>query len=66
MTFQSGTKECHVFIDSKIKIEYILYRLSSIKDTDQLCAQLKHSYKLLDIMHEEKKMKIRNDHFINS
>ena len=61
MTEESGTKECHIFIESKITIEKILYRLSSIDNTDHICDLLKSSYKLIDGMHELKKSKINSN-----
>ena len=60
MTQESGTKDCHIFIESKDKIEKILYRLESVDNTDHICEQLKSSYKLIDGMHELKKSKANN------
>ena len=60
MAQESGTKECHIFIESKNKIEKILYTLSSVDHTDHICELLKSSYKLIDGMHELKKSKSIN------
>ena len=60
MTNESGTKECHIFIESKNKIEKILYRLSSVDNTDHICELLKSSYNLIDGMHELKKSKLNH------
>ena len=60
MTNESGTKECHIFIESKNKIEKILFRLSSVDNTEHICEQLKSAYKLIDGMHELKKSKLSN------
>ena len=65
MAEEPGTKECDVFIDSKNKIEKILYRLSSIDNTEHICSQLKSSYKLIDGMHELKKIRVKKSR-INS
>tara|TARA_Y100001968_G_C19201420_1_gene640175 strand:- start:201 stop:395 length:195 start_codon:yes stop_codon:yes gene_type:complete len=60
MTQESGTKECHIFIESKNEIEKILYRLSSVDNTYHICELLKSSYKLIDGMHELKISKSKN------
>ena len=57
MGTEPGTIDCYVFIDSKEKIEKILFNLSKIDKTEHICDQLKSIYKQIDGIHELKKIK---------
>ena len=66
MNYESGTRECHVLIDSKMQIEYLLYRLSTMNRMDKIVYQLLDIYEHLDSIHEEYKSDIKDEYIQES
>ena len=52
MLYESGTKECHILVESKNRIERILFYLNGIENIDHISSQLLAIYNQLEGMHE--------------
>ncbi|KGG14198.1 MULTISPECIES: hypothetical protein [Prochlorococcus] len=49
---ESGTRECHILIESKNRIERILFDLNGIENIDHISSQLLAIHNQLEGMHE--------------
>ena len=49
---ESGTRECYILIESKNRIERILFDLNGIENIDHISSQLLAIYNQLEGMHE--------------
>tara|TARA_Y100001970_G_C14230833_1_gene858525 strand:- start:2469 stop:2654 length:186 start_codon:yes stop_codon:yes gene_type:complete len=54
---ETGTRECHILLESKKNIEKILFMLDGIDNEEVISCQLKSIYMQLDGMHELKKIR---------
>ena len=52
MLYESGTRECHVLIESKNRIERIIFDLNGIENIDHVSAQLLAIYNQLEDIHQ--------------
>ncbi len=52
MLYESGTRECHVLIESKNRIERIIFDLQGIENIDHVSAQLLAIYNQLEGIHQ--------------
>ena len=52
MLYESGTRECHVLIESKNRIERIIFDLQGIENIDHVSSQLLAIYNQLEGIHQ--------------
>ena len=52
MLYESGTRECHILVESKNRIERILFDLKGMENIDHISSQLLAIYNQLDGIHE--------------
>ena len=52
MLYESGTRQCHILIESKNRIERILLDLNGIEDIDHISSQLLAIHNQLEGIHE--------------
>jgi len=52
MTYEPGTSECRVLIDSKVQIEAMLLSLAKLEHTDHIRQQLRAVHNQLEGLHE--------------
>ena len=52
MLYESGTRECHVLIESKNLIERIIFDLKGMENIDHISSQLLAIYNQLEGIHE--------------
>ncbi|KGG14820.1 MULTISPECIES: hypothetical protein [unclassified Prochlorococcus] len=52
MLYESGTRECHILIESKNRIERIIFDLNGIENIDHVSAQLLAIYNQLEGIHQ--------------
>lgn len=55
MTYEPGTSECRVLIDSKAQIETILLNLTRLDNTEAIRAQLVAVHNQLEDLHDERR-----------
>ena len=52
MLYESGTRQCHILVESKNRIERILFDLNGIENIDHISSQLLAIYNQLEGIHE--------------
>ena len=52
MLYESGTRECHILVESKNRIERILFDLNGTENIDHISSQLLSIYNQLEGIHE--------------
>ena len=52
MLYESGTRECHILVESKNRIERILFDLNGMENIDHISSQLLAIYNQLEGIHE--------------
>ena len=55
MTYEPGTSECRVLIDSKAQIETILLNLTRLDNTEAIRAQLVAVHNQLEALHDQRR-----------
>jgi len=55
MSYEPGTAECRVLIQSKDQIEAMLLSLSKLERTDAILEQLRRVHSELEALHEERR-----------
>lgn len=57
MSYEPGTSECRLLIDSKAQIESVLANLARLENTDHIRVQLVAVYNQLEGLHDLKRAK---------
>ena len=52
MLYEPGTRECHILMESKNRIERIVFDLNGIENIDHVSAQLLAIYNQLEGIHQ--------------
>ena len=52
MLYESGTRECHILMESKNRIERIIFDLDGIENVDHVSSQLFAIYNQLEGIHQ--------------
>ena len=52
MLYEPGTRECHILMESKNRIERIIFDLNGIENIDHVSAQLLAIYNQLECIHQ--------------
>ena len=52
MLYEPGTRECHILIESKNRIERIIFDLNGIENIDYVSAQLLAFFNQLEGIHQ--------------
>ena len=52
MLYESGTRQCHILVESKNRIERILFDLNGIENIDHISSQLLAIHNQLEGIHE--------------
>ena len=58
MSYEPGTSECRLLIDSKAQIETVLANLSRLENTDHIRLQLLAVYNQLEGLHDLRRSKL--------
>ena len=52
MLYESGTRQCHILVELKNRIERILFDLNGMENIDHISSQLLSIYNQLEGIHE--------------
>lgn len=58
MSYEPGTTECRVLINSKEAIETMLLNLSRLNGTDAIVQQLREVHQQLEVLHDERRTQV--------
>ncbi len=56
MSYEAGSKECMHLIDAKESLLSVMESLSSISETENIGVQLKEIYKVLEELHDKRRI----------
>ena len=66
MRYETGTIDCHLFLECKEQIEKMLLRLHKLDNPEHICNQLQAIYQQIEVMHELKKVKQKKSCLIHN
>ena len=58
MSYEPGTTECRVLINSKEAIETMLLNLGRINGTEAILQQLRQVHQQLEVLHDERRTQV--------
>ena len=58
MSYEPGTTECRVLINSKEAIETMLLNLGRLNGTDSILQQLRQVHQQLEVLHDERRTQV--------
>ena len=60
MSYEPGTNECRVLINSKSAIETMLLNLGRLQGTDEIVQQLRGVHQHLEVLHDQRRDRVQH------
>ena len=60
MSYEPGTNECRVLINSKSAIETMLLNLGRLHGTDEIVQQLRGVHQQLEVLHDQRRDRVQH------
>lgn len=62
MSYEPGTTECRVLINSKEAIETMLLNLARLEGTESILQQLRQVHQQLEVLHDHRRTQVESQH----